>query len=203
LECARLGHEPGTAAYAIVPFKDKGKLTIVGIEQYQGEIERMYRAGAVSSVKAEVVRANDYYEFDAKTMKVPDHRPGWFCTDPPGQARHARFLSEQERGEMVGVYAYAEFPGGGVSRVVEMGRAEVMKHKAVARGADSADSPWKNWEQSMWLKTGIHELEKWVPTSSEFRREQLRAAAEADVIRQRPTYEATQAPPMPLPNEDI
>lgn len=204
LECARLGHEPGTDAYALVPFKEKGKPTIVGIEQYQGEIERMYRAGAVSSVKAEVVRANDFYEFDQATMKRPDHRPGWYCTDPPGQHRHARFLSAEERGELTGTYAYAEFPGGGVSRVVEMGRAEVMKHKAVARGADSADSPWKNWEASMWLKTGIHELEKWVPTSSEFRREQLRAIAEADVIRSKPTYEAAQAPPpLPLPAEEI
>ncbi|WP_158557992.1 recombinase RecT [Spongiactinospora gelatinilytica] len=204
LDCARLGHEPGTDAYALVPFKDKGVPTIVGIEQYQGEIERMYRAGAVVSVKAEVVRLNDFYHFDEKTMTKPDHRPGWFATDPPGQSRHPAFLSVKDRGELIGVYAYAEFPSGAVSRVVSMAKDEVMLHRAEARTKKIWDGPW---EKSMWLKTAVHELEKWVPTSSEYRREQLRAVAEADVIRQRPTYDVTQAPPPPapmsMPTEDI
>ena len=38
----------------------------------------------------------------------------------------------------------------------------------------------------MWLKSAIHELEKWVPTSSEYRREQLRAAAELRTLPDTP-----------------
>ncbi len=34
----------------------------------------------------------------------------------------------------------------------------------------------------MWMKTAVHELQKWVPTSAEYRREQLRAAAEASRV---------------------
>jgi recombination protein RecT len=196
LDCARLGHEPGTDAYALVPFGSE----VQGIEQYQGEIERMYRAGAVSAVKAEVVRVNDYYEFDQATMQRPDHRPGWYCTEPPGQNRHARFLSEKDRGDLVGVYAYGEFPGGAVSRVVEMGKAEIDKHKAEAKGTSRSDSPWVKWEKSMWLKTAVHELEKWVPTSAEYRREQLRAAVEADNLR-RPRTSAAAPPPIPEPTD--
>lgn len=194
LDCARLGHEPGTDAYALVPFGDE----IQGIEQYQGEIERMYRAGAVSTVKAEVVRANDFYDFDPRSMDVPDHRPGWYCTDPAGQTRHARFLSDEDRGALVGVYAYAQFPNGATSRVVEMGKAEIEQHKAEAKGANRSDSPWVKWEKSMWLKTSVHELEKWVPTSAEYRREQLRAAVEADNLR-RDTDSATGPPSSPPP----
>jgi recombination protein RecT len=42
---------------------------------------------------------------------------------------------------------------------------------------------WNKWEKAAWLKTVARELEKWVPSSSEFRREQLRAAVEADNLR--------------------
>lgn len=162
LECARLGHEPGTDQFALVPFNDRKRSTveIVGIEQYQGVIERMYRAGAVRSVKAEVVKADDPFGYEPDVMDRPRHKPDWFA----------------ERGELVGVYAYAVLADGSTSRVVMMNRAEVMKHKAVARGATGDDSPWQTWEESMWLKTAVHELEKWVPTSSEYRRETMGVA---------------------------
>lgn len=163
LECARLGHEPGTDQFALVPFKDRKRNTVevVGIEQYQGVIERMYRAGAVRAVKAEVVRTRDPFAYEPDVMDRPRHKPDWFAED---------------RGELIGVYAYAVMLDGSTSRVVMMNRAEVMRHKAVARGATGEDSPWQAWEEAMWRKTAVHELEKWVPTSAEFRREALRAA---------------------------
>ncbi|WP_424183827.1 recombinase RecT [Actinokineospora sp. G85] len=166
LECARLGHDPGTDAFALVPFKDRRNNTVevVGIEQYQGVIERMYRAGAVRSVKAEVVRAADSFVYEPDVMDRPRHRPDWFADD---------------RGELIGVYAYAVMLDGATSRVVMMNRAEVMRHKAVARGATGDDSPWQVWEESMWRKTAVHELEKWVPTSAEYR-EALRADRAAE-----------------------
>lgn len=172
LDCARLGHEPGTDQFALVPFNDRKRNTveIVGIEQYQGVIERMYRAGAVRSVKAEVVRAADPFAYEPDVMDRPRHKPDWFA----------------DRGDLLGVYAYAEFVDGSASRVVMMNRDEVMKHKAVACGATSEDSPWQNWETAMWLKTAVHELEKWVPTSSEYRREALRAAREVTAEQQSP-----------------
>jgi recombination protein RecT len=177
LECARLGHEPGTDQFALVPFKDRKRNTVevVGIEQYQGVIERMYRAGAVRAVKAEVVRSNDPFAYEPDVMDRPRHKPDWFAED---------------RGELVGVYAYAVTLDGSTSRVVMMNRATVMKHKAVARGATGEDSPWQMWEESMWLKTAVHELEKWVPTSSEYRREALRATRDVDAEHQAPANPA-------------
>lgn len=41
LECARLGHEPGTEAFYLVPFGSE----VQGIEGYRGIVERIYRAG--------------------------------------------------------------------------------------------------------------------------------------------------------------
>lgn len=169
MECVRLGHEPGTDQFALTHFKNNktGVPEIVGIEQYQGEIERMYRAGAVTAVKCEVVRVNDEFDWSPTSMKLPHHR-------------FDALASEQDRGPLRGVYAFAEMQGGALSQPVVMGKAEVMKHKAVAK----TKKFWEgDWEPSMWKKTAIHELEKWVPTSSEYIRERMRASAEASERR--------------------
>jgi recombination protein RecT len=170
LECARLGHEPGTEHYALVAFGNE----VTGIEQYQGEIERMYRAGAVDAVICEVVRKNDYFMWRPGT--APEHDADWFAT-------------AEARGELVGVYAYAVLKGGGISKAVVMGAEEINRHRQVAR----TDAMWVKWPEAMWRKTAIHELEKWVPTSAEYQRERLRALAEADVVRQQAVFTAVTA----------
>jgi recombination protein RecT len=170
LECARLGHEPGTEHYALVAFGSE----VTGIEQYQGEIERMYRAGAVQSVICEVVRKQDFFNW--QPGQPPQHDADWFAT-------------AESRGDLVGVYAFAVLKGGGISKVVVMGAEEIGKHRAVAR----TDVMWNKWPEAMWRKTAIHELEKWVPTSAEYQRERLRAMAEADVVRQQAVFTAVTA----------
>lgn len=161
LEAARLGLEPGTDEFYLVPFKDKerGK-TVVGIQGYRGIIERMYRAGAVESVVAEVVHAADVFEFSPGLHRVPLHTVDWFAAD---------------RGPMVGVYAYAVMRGGTTSRVVVLGETEVERSKKASKGSSSASSPWNTNPRAMWLKTAVRRLEPWVPTSSEYR-EALRAS---------------------------
>jgi recombination protein RecT len=81
------------------------------------------------------------------------------------------------------VYAYAVLFNGATSHVVRMGAAEVAKHRAVSKSGDAfwgpaypAEGPWT---PSMWLKTGLHALERWVPTSAAYRWEV--AASQAKV----------------------
>ena len=64
-DAARLGLEPGTDEYYLTPRKVRGQTEILGIVGYQGFIELMYRAGAISSVVAECVYA--------KAVKVVGH----------------------------------------------------------------------------------------------------------------------------------
>lgn len=158
LDCARLGLEPGDT-YHLVPFGDD----IVGIPDYTGEIELIYRAGAVSSVKAEIVYSGDRFDYDP-SMDRPDHKVDWFT----------------DRGDMIGVYAYAVMKDGSTSRVVVMNKTQVEQVKAVSKAAKAADSPWQKWPDRMWLKTAVKQLAKWVPASAEYMREHLRASAEAD-----------------------
>jgi recombination protein RecT len=155
-ECARLGLVPGDTFHC-VPFGDE----ITGIIDYTGEIELIYRAGAVASVKAEIVYSRDSFHFTTD-MDRPEHAPNWFG----------------DRGDLIGAYAYAVMKDGATSKVVIYSKAEIDRVKAVSKTSGRADSPWNQWYDRMALKTVIHRLEHFVPTSAEYRREQLRAAAE-------------------------
>lgn len=159
--CARLGHQPNTEAFYLVPFKG----VITGIEGYRGVVDRLYRSGGVSSVHARVVRANDLYEFE-EGMAHPVHK-------------YERFASDEARGQRIGVYAYAKLSDGGHSQVVEFNREAVMARKAASASAGSQYSPWVKWEDSMWLKCPTRALEKWVPSSAEYRQQLMLAGAVA------------------------
>lgn len=180
LEAARLGLEPGTEQFYLTPRKMKGRLEIQGIRGYQGEIELMYRAGAVSSVVVEVVRANDTFRYAPGRDERPVHEIDWFSSD---------------RGELVGVYAYAVMKDGATSKVVVLNRQQINKAKAMSQGADTPYSPWQKHEEAMWMKTAAHRLTKWVPTSAEYIREQLRAQADVAAEKREPQPLAAPLPP--------
>jgi recombination protein RecT len=157
LECARLGHEPGSESFYLVPMGGE----IEGWEGYRGVVERMYRAGAAVAVKAEIVRANDRFHYQP-SMARPEHEIDWFG----------------DRGDILGAYSYAELRDGSTSKVVVINQEYIRKVKAMSKGSDKPTSPWQKWPEAMVLKTVIHRLEPFVPTSSEYLREQMRAAAE-------------------------
>ena len=169
LDAARLGLEPGTESYYLTPRKVKGQLEILGIVGYQGYVELMYRAGAVSSVGVQVVRENDFYQYQRGIDQVPIHR-------------FKPFAREADRGKLVGSYAYARMKDGAISQVVELNQDDIDRIKAVNPAANSEYSPWVKWEASMWMKSAARQLRKWVPTSAEYRMELAKATAAARQI---------------------
>lgn len=189
-EAAQLGLRPGSDEYYLTPKAGK----VLGVEGYQGKVERMYRAGAVSSVIVEVVYSGDKFEYKLGVHDKPRHEVDWFGAD---------------RGKLIGAYAYAIMKdGGAVSKVVIVNQARIDRAMEASATAGKGFSPWKSDEAAMWLKTAAHDLEKWVPTSSEFIREQIRAkqdvASEAPgPAAPAPTPEAPApaAPPASAPAE--
>ena len=171
LDAARLGLEPGTEQYYLTPRKVSGRLEILGIVGYQGYVELMYRAGAISSVVVEVVRANDEYRYQRGVDEMPVHR-------------FTPFARDAERGKVIGAYAYAKMKDGAISKVVELNQDDIDRIKKSSQGATSEYSPWVNHEAAMWMKSAARQLRKWVPTSAEFLREQARAMAEASRVRE-------------------
>lgn len=162
LDAARLGLEPGTEQYYLTPRKVKGRLEILGIVGYQGLVELMYRAGAVSSVIAELVYTNDVFTYQPGRDERPVHVIDWDLAD---------------RGELRLVYAYAVMRDGATSKVVVLNKADIARIKVTSLGSSSEYSPWVTSTGAMWLKSAVRQLAKWVPTSAEYRREQLRAVA--------------------------
>jgi recombination protein RecT len=175
LDAARLGLEPGTEQYYLTPRKVKGQLEILGIVGYQGLIELMYRAGAISSVVAECVYEYDTFSYTPGLDEIPRHEIDW---------------DREDRGRLRLVYAFARMKDGATSKVVVLNRAAIQKIKAKSQGADSDYSPWTTNEPAMWLKSSVRQLAKWIPTSAEYMREQLRAVRDV----------ATEQPGMPVPH---
>ena len=184
IRCASLGHRPGTDEFYLTPRGGK----VLGIEGYRGIVERMYRSGAVRNVVVREVCANDRFTFVEGLDEKPVHRFGGSHNDQTG----AGFFGEYgnlNRGEMVGVYAYAVLDTGAISRVVILTRDDVMAARQASPAGNTKDSPWNRPDggnahpeftgRSMWWKTAARRLEPWVPTSAEYRRQQLLAAAEA------------------------
>lgn len=188
---ARLGLEPGTEQFYLTPRKSKAhgyKLIIKGIVGYQGIVELIYRAGAVSTVIVEAVRERDTFRYVPGRDDRPVHEIDWFGDD---------------RGPLVGVYAYAVMKDGAVSKVVVLNRKRVMEIRAKSDSKDSDYSPWNTNEESMWLKSAVRQLAKWVPTSAEYMREQLRAQAEiAGELAATPSAATTPAMPQPTALDD-
>ena len=164
-EAAGMGLTPGTDEYFLTPRSVKGRMEILGIVGYQGYVELMYRAGAVSSVIVETVYSNDKFTYVPGRDDRPVHEIDWFSDD---------------RGELVLTYAYAIMKDGATSKVVVLNKAKIAKIKAKATGADSEYSPWRTDPDGMWLKSSARQLRKWVPTSAEYITTQLRAAREAE-----------------------
>jgi recombination protein RecT len=120
----------------------------------------------VKAVKAEVVHANDHFDY-SPDMDRPIHKPDYFG----------------DRGPIVGAYAYGVFHDGSTSKVVVIDRAYIDKVRKESKGSNSPTSPWVKWEDQMVLKTVARRLEPWVPSSTEWRKEQLRAAQEVAAER--------------------
>lgn len=173
-EAARLGLQPGSKEYYLTVRGGK----ILGVTGYQGEIELMYRAGAVSSVIVEPVFANDGFEYTPGINDRPKHTIDWFADD---------------RGPIVLAYAYAIMKDGATSKVVVVNKARIKRAQDASATAGKGHSPWTSDEVAMWMKTAAHDLAKWVPTSAEYIREQLRA------VRDVAAEPIPVAPPAPEP----
>jgi recombination protein RecT len=209
MKCAALGHMPGTDEFYL--HLRKGKVT--GTEGYRGVVERMYRSGAVAKVVVREVCAKDPFSFVEGVDDKPVHEIGG-----RGGTGASFFGADgsRNRGAMVGVYAYAQLTTGAISRVVIMDRDDVMAARESSDAKDSSYSPWNRLDggkdhpeltgRSMWWKTAAKRLEPWVPTSAEYRREQLRASAAAASAANGGQAGFTYLPPPsmgPLPAHEI
>ena len=160
-EAARLGLEPGTDQYYLTPRRNKqGTWEVLGIVGYQGEIELIYRSGAVSTVICYDVREGDEFVWRPGVMDRPVHHP---------RAGDGLAWFSDVRGEVLGAYAYAVMRDGAISNVIIADKARIDRARKASATAGSSYSPWVTDYRAMVLKTAAHDLTKWTPTSAEYR----------------------------------
>jgi len=188
MDAAQKGLTPGTEEYYLVPRSPKrgARPVVAGSPGYQGYIEMMYRAGAVSSVIVETVCENDEFSYRPGRDEKPVHEIDWDSAD---------------RGRLRLVYAYGVMRDGAISKVVVLNRAKIMEIRAKSDSAGYDWSPWNTSEEAMWLKSAVRQLRKWVPTSAEYIRERLRAEIEVGA-EQPPPILTNGSLPQPLDHDE-
>jgi len=118
---------------------------------YQGVITLLYRAG-MQSINADIVCSNDEFDYQSGLNPNLIHRPKVF----------------EDRGNAIGVYAVATLPSGERAFKV-LSKEDIMKFKEFSKSKNSDFSPWNpknDPELSMWRKTAIKQLAKFLPKNS-------------------------------------
>ncbi|KZM71116.1 RecT family recombinase [Nocardia terpenica] len=146
VECARLGHEPGSKDFHFI----KRGNAISGEESYRGIIKRVLNSGFYRSVVARTVFSNDTYSFDPLTDIVPNHVP-----------------AQGDRGKPLSAYAFAVHWDGTPSTVAEATPERIATAKAKSFASDKPTSPWQLPTGVMYRKTAIRELEPYVHVAPE------------------------------------
>ena len=123
-----------------------GQVEMTWIMGYQGEIALMRRNKQVKAIYAYVVGENDEYEIKLGDEPRIFHKPN--PVDP---------------GNPILTYAVVEFKDGTkIFRYLNKKQVMARKNKSEAKGSNY--SPWNtDFEDEMWMKTAIRNIQKWVP----------------------------------------
>lgn len=166
MQAAELGLEVCSGkneAYLVPRWNSKAKaLEATFLPGYQGLIKLARESGSVRNVEARIVHAKDFFEVEQGTAPVIRHRPSF----------------EQDRGDIVAVYAVAFMPDGG-SQFEVMAKHEVDEIRDRSKDKDGF-SPWKSDYSEMARKTAVRRLAKYLPKNAAFAKAlEVQAKAEA------------------------
>jgi len=155
IQSARSGLMPDGKMAALVPFKNtkENRTEVQFIIMLMGYIHLFKKHGGVHSMAVNVVFENDEFEYIEGDETILRHRPDPFSED---------------RGEMIGVYGIFKDAEGRVMHREIMGKAAVMKAKAVSKMSGSG--PWQQFEEEMWRKTLVRRASKYLPLTDEAQR---------------------------------
>lgn len=158
VNCASLGLEPNLLGHAyIVPFYNSSTKRYEAQFQigYKGALELIRRTGQVSKISAHEVYEGDTFEYEYGLEERLKHIP----------------CGETDENKITHFYACYKLKDGGSGFVV-MSKEQMDKHRDKFTKSKNSKTgeifgPWKDHYVSMGLKTVIHKLTKYMPTSIE------------------------------------
>lgn len=160
MSAAEIGLEPDTPMQEawLLPRRNGQRMECQLSIGYQGYIKLARRSGEIKALRANVVRVGDHFVYEyGLEADVLEHKPA----------------PSAERGELVYAYAIARYKDGGYDFVVlDQGDIEARRAKSDSWKSSTARaySPWTTATDSMWRKSAVRELAKWIPKSAEFAR---------------------------------
>ena len=136
MQAAQMGLEPNTTLQQcfLIPYRNKGVMEVQFQLGYRGLIDLVWRSGEVSSIQAQVVYANDEFEYELGLEPKLRHVP-----------------ATGDRGEAVYYYAVFKTKSGGYGFEV-MSRRDMEEHaRMYSKAVDYG--PWKTSFDEMARKT--------------------------------------------------
>lgn len=121
---------------------------------YRGYIKLARQSGEIKQIRAHIVYANEYFRLEAGTESRIEHTP---------------IIDDSDPGEMIGVYAVAEFKDGGY-QFHYMTRRQVNKVRDSSKSKDKNGNvygPWLDYYEEMSKKSAIRALMKYLPMEAE------------------------------------
>lgn len=147
MDAAELKIKPGgmMGRGYLIPRKNKNtqQLECCFDPGWRGLIDIMRRTGEIKRIEAHPIFSNDKVRVVYGLTPVFEHEPN---------------MSE-DRGEIVGAYALAEFKDG-TFQVELLTAADLKKIRASSM---SANGPWKGWDDEMSRKSAVRRLSKYMP----------------------------------------
>lgn len=155
MQAAQLGLTPNLMGSCyLIPFNDKREGKVVTFQiGYKGLIDLVSRSGFVSTIKANVVWENDFFDYEYGLDEYLRHKP-----------------AQGDRGKRIThVYAYAKMKDGGHSfEVMSVEEINKIRDRHSASYKFSGESSiWGQHYESMAKKTVLKQLVKFLPVSTE------------------------------------
>lgn len=149
MDCSALGIEPDNRMAYLIPYGNQCTL-IVG---YKALVALARRSGEISDIHADVVCANDQFEYSFGSEGKLNHKP-----------------KLGDRGDVVAAYSFAKLKDGSCSyEVMDLEEISAIKNRSKA----SKSGPWVTDFNEMAKKTVFRRHSKWLPVSSEKMQEAL------------------------------
>lgn len=144
LKCATDGLIPDGREAAIVTFGKQAQY----MPMMAGILKKVRNSKELSALDAQIVCANDRFQYRPGIDEVPIFEPDWFG----------------DRGAAIGAYAVAKLRDGG-AYVEVMNRQQIEQVRNVSRAKGSG--PWVTWWDEMARKTVLRRLCKRLPMSTD------------------------------------
>ena len=140
-----LGLDMSNREVYIIPFGS----TPTVIRDYKGEekLAKKYSVKEIKTIKSNIVRSTDEQGFDEE---------GHFFH------RYNAFATDSDRGEIIGAYCKVVYVDDSYD-LETVNIDEIKKVRAVSKTANSPDSVWNKWAESMWRKTAVKKAMKHIP----------------------------------------